>query len=75
MIGRSRPADIAIAKKVLFNKGRFGSPKETLLTPKTVWTPNSLTIATALTVSITSFCWAETVKTKQSIIIFSLVIP
>ena len=55
---------MAIAKNVLLSKGRFGKPKETLLTPKTVWTPNVLTIETALTVSITSFCWAEAVKTK-----------
>ena len=47
---------MAIAKNVLLSKGRFGKPKETLLTPKTVWTPNVLTIETALIVSMTSFC-------------------
>ena len=75
IIGKSSPADIAIAKNVLLSKGRFGNPKETLLTPKTVWTPNVLTIETALTVSITSFCWAEAVKTRQSIIMSFLSMP
>ena len=63
MIGKSNPASIANAKNVLFNNGRFGNPKDTFDTPNTVWTPNS------------SFCCADAVNVRQSMMIFSLPIP
>ena len=76
MIGRSSPASIANAKNVRFNNGRFGRPKDTLDTPKTVCTPNSFfTILIARSVSLTSFCCADAVSVRQSMMIFSLPIP
>ena len=76
MIGKSNPASIANAKNVLFNNGRFGNPKDTFDTPNTVWTPNSFfTILIARSVSFTSFCCADAVNVRQSMMIFSLPIP
>ena len=75
MIGRSSPACMASARNVRFKSGRFGRPKETLETPKTVCTPSFFTISIAFSVSFTSFCCAEAVRVRQSMIMSSFPMP
>ena len=76
IIGRSRPHSIAMVRKVLLIIALAGSPKLMLDTPRHVLSPSrSLTILKALRVSTTSFCCADTVSVRQSIITFSLGMP
>ena len=75
-IGISSPAPKASAKNAELIASLFGIPNDTLLTPRTVFTPSfSLTKVTALSVSVTILWLVETVSTRQSTIISSLEIP
>ena len=74
-MGMFSPLVIAIVKKVLLSSGRLGSPKETLETPSAVFTPSVRTMERARTVSETSACSADAVKTRVSIITLRRGIP
>ncbi len=76
VMGASRPASSAMARKVRLRSLRSGNPKETLLAPRVVLTPNrALTRRMASRVSLPASCLAETVNVRQSTNIRSLPMP
>lgn len=67
-MGQSSPANSAAVRKEVFTKERQGSPKEMLLTPRTVRTPYFFfTAESALSVSSAWPCSALAVSVRQSI--------
>ena len=72
-IGASSPAPSAALRNALFRSALFGSPKDTLLTPSTVFTPSlDFTSFIACRVSSTASCCAEAVRVRQSMSMSSL---
>ena len=76
MMAASSPAVMAAVVKVALSSGLCGRPKDTLLTPRTVFTPSLFfTSEIAFTVSRTSACCAEAVSVRQSIRMSSFGMP